>query len=284
VILLAWIGAAAAWEDIGAVWEPSAFPIPYTIAEALGGGLDEDEAVAAIQAAFQTWEDAGCGVSFAYQGRDSGEGFGGIDGVSVVYFIESGWPEEPTLLSVPAIAVDGATIVEADLAFNGEHFSWSVDGDGVSHFDLQGSVTHEVGHLLGLWHTTDPDASLNDFLNGKPEARTLGDDDIEGLCALYSASAGGQLGEDCEAAADCAAGLICLDDGAARYCSTACQEDAECPEGFACYDLGGGEQACAIDLDDKGCEGCGQAAPAHAPGGLLGLWWGVGVVLVRRRL
>jgi len=284
VSLLSLTGPAAAWEDIDATWASEDFPLPYFIAEDIGG-LDDAAAVAAIQAGFQTWEDAGCGVSFAYQGRASGEGFGDIDGVNVVYFVDEGWAEEPTLLSLPTIVVDGDRIVEADLAFNGEFFTWAVDGDGVIHFDLQASVTHEVGHFIGLWHTIDPDASLNDFLNGKPEARTLGDDDLEGLCALYGGGGEWQIGDPCSESGECGGELFCLEDGADRYCSASCEEDAECPEGYACYDLGGDERACAVgEAEAKGCGGCSVGLGGGSPAGRLGFAGLLGLLLVRRRM
>jgi hypothetical protein len=53
--------------------------------------------------------------------------------------------------------------------------------------DIQNVVTHEVGHVLGLGHTDDETAVMfAESELGDMEKRTLKDDDIEGICAIYS--------------------------------------------------------------------------------------------------
>jgi len=286
-MFLMFLASAAAYDTIGSTWPVESMPVPWHIG-ALPDDLAEADAIAAMQAGFDAWEDAGCGVSFDYQGRAEGAAPGIYDGINVISFLDD-WPDDPALLSSPVIVVDGEDIVEADVGINGQYFAWALDGaDGVTAFDLQSTVTHEVGHVLGLWHSTDPDASLNPVLNGNPEGRTLGDDDLEGLCDLYEGAvpAGqGALGDACEESDDCQEGLFCLVDQERRYCSTECASDADCPQGYECFDgvagdLGGGEAACAVTLEE-GCGGCGGGG-----GGLAGLWSSLAALaaLARRRL
>ncbi len=73
--------------------------------------------------------------------------------------------------------------------------------DGCSYLDLQNTVTHEVGHFLGLAHNTaDPAATMYPVAApGEVSKRTLSPDDVAGVCAIYPqpsgcASAGGGTG------------------------------------------------------------------------------------------
>jgi hypothetical protein len=84
--------------------------------------------------------------------------------------------------------------------------------DGCHFMDLQATVTHEVGHVIGLRHVCDPGAGGPDAglppcnasheaitMNpstgvGDIEKRTLHPDDVAGVCAIYpsgSSSSGG---------------------------------------------------------------------------------------------
>lgn len=259
---------ATAWDGIGAVWPDDAFPLPYEVSDDFGG-LDDAEALAAVQAGFETWESVACAqVSFTYAGRTDATDFGAVDGRNLVLFLQSGWPEDGSLVSAPAVALDGATIVDADLAFNAVDYAWSTDGDGRVQMDLQAAVTHEVGHLLGLWHSTTADATLNPVNDGNPVARDLAQDDIDGVCALYPRQEPGAAaqGETCVETDDCVPGLLCVSDAGARYCTTTCDADEACPDGYTCLAVGDGQEICAVEAD-SGCGGC--ATPSGGPGSPL---------------
>jgi hypothetical protein len=51
------------------------------------------------------------------------------------------------------------------------------------------------------------------------------------------------LGDPCEAAADCAAG-VCVFEGVARYCSRLCGTGDRCPNGMRCVRAAEGRMAC----------------------------------------
>ncbi|KAK4419598.1 Metalloendoproteinase 1 [Sesamum alatum] len=59
-----------------------------------------------------------------------------------------------------------------------------VDGVTPGAFDLQTVGLHELGHVLGLGHTTDGGAVMNPYI-GAGIRKFLGQDDINGIKALY---------------------------------------------------------------------------------------------------
>ena len=93
-------------------------------------------------------------------------------------------------------------INEADIAINPTIFA-ADDGPGFSTdgtpgtYDLESTLTHEIGHLLGLEHsavvgaTMQPCQGINGLYNlPAVTTRTLADDDRAGVRALYGARAG----------------------------------------------------------------------------------------------
>ena len=267
--------SALAWTAGASTWAPEDFPVPYWIAPGFGGL--EEEAVRAIQAGFDTWAAEDCGgISFVYEGMADAAVWGEKDGKNVVFFLSDTWPEEASLVSSPMLYSEGKRTIEADFALNGLNYAWAIDNARwPSEMDLQSAATHEVGHLLGLWHSSDAAATLNPALDGSPEARDLEADDREGLCSLYPDRGSGQQGESCGDESDCVDGMICLQDGTDRYCTATCTEEEPCGDGWACLEAGG-QQVCAVE-EVAAC-GCSQG-----PGGSVGWAPAAALLLWRRR-
>lgn len=53
----------------------------------------------------------------------------------------------------------------------------------VKQVDLETSALHEMGHLLGLGHSSDPDAVMFAYYSGV--RRKLNQNDVDGILALY---------------------------------------------------------------------------------------------------
>jgi hypothetical protein len=80
-------------------------------------------------------------------------------------------------------------ILDVDMELNGGAGSFSdcrTERCGNSNIDLQNTITHEAGHLLGLGHTTVRGATMAPSTTMSPETekRDLAPDDTEGYCAL----------------------------------------------------------------------------------------------------
>ena len=83
--------------------------------------------------------------------------------------------------------VNTGEIIDADIQVNLSGFTYSeslVCAPGV--YDLQSMLTHEIGHLFGLDHTPNLDATMAPTTDpGVCTKRTLSQDDIDGYCATY---------------------------------------------------------------------------------------------------
>ena len=139
---------------------------------------------AAVHAAFQTWNEASSSLQYSFAGYLS-QGAQAYDGKNVVSWVSRSWPYDSTLAAITYRYYDTSDgrLLDADIVFNGEKFSWSVGGSG---YDIQNSATHEVGHFSGLGHSTDLQATMYGGTTASEiKKRDLGADDLAALDALY---------------------------------------------------------------------------------------------------
>ncbi len=99
--------------------------------------------------------------------------------------ILSDWPWAKNELAMTYLIYSEASgrILEADILINGQNIDW----DPESGYDLENALTHEIGHLLGLGHSKEAEATM--FARTYPreiKKRTLHEDDRQGLSVLYA--------------------------------------------------------------------------------------------------
>jgi len=273
VIALLLSGAAWAWVSTGFAWEEQ--PVPYWIDANLSPDVDDAAVVAAIREGVEAWNDIGCGVEFAYQGRHDGVPFGSDpDGRNVFYLPGDAWPVEATEVVSTWTWVHGDDLTEVDYAMNGFHYAWTTEVSAdLSTLDVRGAAAEGAGHMLGLGHSDVEGATLHPAMVAHPEAATLAEDDIAGACAVYADPAVPNMGDPCSEPDDCHPDGVCVEDGDSSYCSRECATDDDCGGPWFCDSRDG---LCALDTVSR----CSCSSGASAAGWLAFL---SGLMLVRRR-
>ncbi len=160
-------------------------PIPFWADERFS--LPE---VAAICAGFSTWErDPSSDVTFQFMGTVATPDAAFADGRNVV--VRSARPL--VVDSKPALAVTHRTVVEGELVYRDTdvvidfsgRIPWTGNGRGGTQ-DLQSVMTHEIGHMLGLDHVSDPDQVMFPACTpGRADRRELQWGDRAALALLY---------------------------------------------------------------------------------------------------
>ena len=155
--------------------------------------VPDDSEFDEIQASFDTWGGASCS-SFLIQfaGKTNLEVTGHLKedpSVNMVVFREWKWPysTRPVAFTAVTYNVNTGEIFDADIEMNGEDYTFTTRPDEETwKIDIQNTVTHELGHVLGIDHTQIVDATMFDHAGpGEINKRTLEEDDIEAVCALY---------------------------------------------------------------------------------------------------
>jgi hypothetical protein len=95
-----------------------------------------------------------------------------------------------SLLAITSLTYDRQTglIVDADIEINDWKHLFSAGPVAIDdRNDLENTLTHELGHFLGLDHSSDSDATMfGQAPDGEDKKRDLLQDDIDGICDLYS--------------------------------------------------------------------------------------------------
>jgi hypothetical protein len=188
-------------------------------------GLDKDDIEPAAAAAFASWEAVACalchdpdgvscppvacashplGVRFVFAGwqppRPPGLGCasaengspcaGTPDGNQVLFVHEaSAWLAGAHVVALTLVAADqrSGVIGDADILLNAANKQFCVaPACDKGRYDLQNTLTHEVGHLLGLDHSLDGGATMyGGSPPGETSKRELAEDDRLGVCTAY---------------------------------------------------------------------------------------------------
>jgi hypothetical protein len=88
--------------------------------------------------------------------------------------------ENDYLMQTYYINHTSTTVYEADIDINVDHDFGTAD----TSYDTQTVITHEIGHLLGLSHSSNTSAIMYAYLD-KGETRSITTDDRNGIAAIY---------------------------------------------------------------------------------------------------
>ena len=162
-------------------WKSSNIPIHYNPEHS---SLSSQQISDAIEDAAQSWSYSF--TTLQNEGETTQREVTYEDEHYAVLFSDD-WNEDPDILALTYTwsKADGE-IVHFDIEINAEHFDWSTDGNDERH-DLQNTLTHELGHALGLDHSSISQATMaSSSTIGETSKRELHEDDKEGHQYIYS--------------------------------------------------------------------------------------------------
>ena len=108
------------------------------------------------------------------------------DQVNTIYFDDE-WAQDPSLLALTYVwSNPQGEIIGFDLAINSTDHTWATDGRTDSN-DLLNTLSHEIGHALGIDHSPDiaPATMYPSSPAGEVQKRDLHDDDVAAAVYLY---------------------------------------------------------------------------------------------------
>ncbi|NOZ01706.1 MAG: matrixin family metalloprotease [Deltaproteobacteria bacterium] len=147
----------------------------------------------AVRTSMQTWNDVECPHPMLKDGGTvSGEVPGEMGPNLLIWEDETQWShiDRPKVIALTTLYYNDSTgkVARFDMEFADHKFQFTVSDDPAqTHIDVQNTVTHEMGHVLGLDHSLVAQATMY-FKTDDSEPfrmRTLDADDIEGLCSVY---------------------------------------------------------------------------------------------------
>ena len=183
---------ASTYELIGEGWEgagTNAHTVQYYLGELLA---DTDPAAVkmAFEVAMQAWSSATSGNLVFIETYQPNQ----PNTIDIHWVDEAGHFPENAIAHSYYPAPPNAEPLAGDIHFNTSHL-WQADGP-LKHqaYDIERVAAHEIGHALGLDHSTVSDSVMYASLRSQQPFTGLHPDDIIGACALYRCTATPQAG------------------------------------------------------------------------------------------
>jgi MYXO-CTERM domain-containing protein len=160
----------------------------------------------AVTDSFDTWNDVDCSrMDLVYGGitEVTAAEFNqrsNASNLNLVVWRDDGWEQVASRQTFALTSVsynpNTGEIADADIEINAQYYPVSTtDPVENGHIDLRNTLVHEVGHFIGLDHTSVEPATMYASADiGEIDKRTLHEDDIEGICHIYPASPGQMSG------------------------------------------------------------------------------------------
>ena len=231
-----------------ATWPAGGMPVGVAFGTAPPSAITAIDAQTELDVAARAWGLPSCSAArFSVGDAFAMSGDGASDGTNEVIVHATDWPAalEPGAVAHTVIYLAGTTIVEADVHLNAKDFTFVV-GDVPGSVDLRSVLTHELGHVMGIGHSADPRATMAAGMPPGIAGRSLEDDDLAAICALYPLAPPVLHGCD-RGDAPCPTGTACVGHGCERH-----------------DEPGTNGGPCAVGAFAKPCDGAGDRASCVA--------------------
>ena len=210
-------------EGLGISWCANGVRIPYVLNAKGSDDVPFEALENAVVQSFEAWSSEACtSLDLAYEGVTNSAFVGRAqsgpnENLVVFQETEADWIHPRDVIALTTVTYCRQAgglcqyighILDADIELNGAYVSFSVDDNPpAQRFDIQNSLTHEVGHLIGFDHNCseaagscsrrDREATMYESAPAEEvQKRTLAADDLEGVCAVYPIEASGQKCEE----------------------------------------------------------------------------------------
>ncbi len=169
-------------------WEDSDLPVTWQINQ--DGTADTTGEFSAVRAGYQVWENvSGSYFSETYLGTTT-RGLSIYDGYNVVSWGDSEAGTSTLAVCWTRYQPSTGKVYECDIEFQND-YTWSASGEA-GKYDIQAIAAHEFGHTLSLgdlYGGGDTEKTMYGYgSTGETKARTLHQDDIDGIRYIYPQS------------------------------------------------------------------------------------------------
>lgn len=164
---------------------PGTIPIAYNPSGAPAPFSNTNTTVNLIFQAFEQWQSAS-GIRFDYQGLTSNHQDDGNDNLVVIGWGDAGGAQGragPRWSSRTLTSLGYWENFDGSVEINQDPNKWQFSSDEAKHRVFFETMTHELGHLIGLGHSDNPDSIM--YANPYNNLPYLRADDIAAARALY---------------------------------------------------------------------------------------------------
>jgi hypothetical protein len=255
------LGSPSRWFEPDSNNQVSVFMNSQGEPNAPGGGFEQ------IRSAYRTWSTViGSTFRFHDAGFTSAQGFS-FDGINTVSFGDPLGQIDPPQGCSGTLAIGGYFRSTSQTGIvNGQTFFRILEGDLVFADGWQGCgfyedfsnlaevATHELGHVLGLGHSSDPNATMFAFAHFDGRSAALQSDDVAGLNFFYpkSVSVGQIQYADVNGDGNADALNFDVSGGAGIWVSLSVGNDATVPELWLQHGPSTPDQIQYVDVDGDG--------------------------------
>jgi hypothetical protein len=182
-----------AYSIAGYKWASS--PVPFYVNPS-NADVSVSAATSAIQTGMNVWNtQSGTAFRFSYAGQVSDTATS-LDGRNVVIFRNTSNPDNANAVATTYSWSKNGSRYDSDIIFWDGKYKLFTGSSGCAYTNGQYGVyiediaTHELGHSLGLMHSSVNDATMyGTYTQCSTNLRTLAADDIAGVKSLYPATA-----------------------------------------------------------------------------------------------